>query len=89
MHLILIVLCYGNIDTKFICPLMIYDTGVTIPIPVLLDIREALHIDIVHEKRHMDVLLETLLPPPLLKNVTLFSIFILQALRLSVGYKSI
>ena len=49
----------------------------------------ASHIDIAYEKRHMDVLLETPYPPPPLKRHALFfSIFILQALRLSVVYKS-
>ena len=41
-----------------------------------LIIREASHIDIVHEKRHMDV------------RHALFSILISQALRLSAVYKS-
>ena len=51
-------------------------------------LREASHIDFVHKKCHMDVLLENLHPP--LRNVThFFRLFILQALRLSVVYKSI
>ena len=57
--------------------------------PGLLDqLREASHVDFVHEKRHMDVLLETHPHPPPLRNVThFFRLFILQV-RLSIEYKN-
>ena len=52
---------------------------------------EASQIDFVHEKRHMDVLLETPHPPPLETSRIFFdfaeapgALFILQPLRLSV-----
>ena len=54
-------------------------------------LREASQIDFVHEKRHMDVLLEIPPPPPLETSRTFFdfarvsgALFILQSLRLSV-----
>ena len=56
------------------------------------NVREASHIDFVHklEKRHMDVLLETL-PHPLLETSRTFfrPTRLLAGLRLSVVYKSI
>ena len=59
------------------------------------DLREASHIDFVHEKRHMDVFLGTPFTPPLETLRTFFNsaeapeaLFILQALGLSVVYKS-
>ena len=61
-----------------------------------IDFREASHIDFVHEKRHMDVLLESP-PPPLETSRTFFdsaeaseALFIVQAsLRLRAMNKSI
>ena len=61
-----------------------------------LKCREASHIDFVHEKRHMDVFLETPPPPFLEASRTFFdttealeALFIVQALRLGAVYKSI
>ena len=57
-----------------------------LPSYILTTFREASHIDFVHEKRHMDVLLETPTPPPLEASHTFFDsveapgeLFILQA----------
>ena len=54
-------------------------------------LREASQIDFVHEKRHMDIVLETPIPPPLETSRTFFdfaeapgALFNLQPLRLSV-----
>ena len=64
---------------------------------VICYVREVSHIDFVHKKCHMYVFLETH-PPPLLGDVTHFffnsvkaseALLILQALKLSVVYKSI
>ena len=59
-------------------------------------LRKASHIDFVHEKRHMDAFLVTPHTLPLEMSRTFFdsveapeALLILQALRLSVVYKSI
>ena len=52
--------------------------------------RQTSHIDFVHEKRHMDVFLGTLPPHPTPPTTpSLRTLFILQALRLTLVYKSI
>ena len=51
--------------------------------PIAFPFREASHIDIVHEKRHMDVLLETT-PTPLETSHTFFDVGQSQELIMSI-----
>ena len=59
---------------------MIIDDDTSCPSP-----REASHIDFVHEKRHMDVLLETPPPPPPFETSRTFFDFAEAPVALFIG----